>query len=132
MRPIVLAALLLISTAARADLVPPNLVDCRDKAPGAACRQPDGGDGTCQPSTCTRHDYSQGIPPRSVPYDCLLCRPAPAEKPAPVAPAPQAAPVPASEPSSRCDSTASAGLLALAAALTRRRPSTTVPRRSPR
>jgi uncharacterized protein (TIGR03382 family) len=134
MRRLVIAALMSIATIARADLVPPNVVGCRDKAPGAACQLPEGGDGTCQTSTCTRHDYSQGIPPRSVPYDCLLCKPAPAA-PAP-APAKSAeavvpAPQPVSETSSRCDTSATAGVFALtAAALFRRRSSLASPTRS--
>ena len=132
MRRLVIAAFLLFAGVARADLVPPNFVDCRDKAAGAACRLPEGGEGTCQAATCTRNDYSHGIPPRSVAYECLLCKPSsappasPAQEPPP-APAPEKsaeavppAPQPVPE-SSRCDTSASVGVFALAAAMIRRR-----------
>ena len=59
--------------AARADVAPPNLGGCQDKKAGDACKTDDGKDGYCKTSTCSRNDYSQGTPPRSVDYECLLC-----------------------------------------------------------
>ena len=56
--------------------------------------------GTCVADTCSRLDYSQGVPPRSVLRDCMRCQagappppPPPIVEPAPAAPAPAAPPV---------------------------------------
>lgn len=71
-----LAALLLLADPARADVPPPNTEDCSDKAAGDACETDDGAKGGCVKSTCSRLDYSQGTPPGSVEYECLICDPA--------------------------------------------------------
>ncbi len=91
-----------LPSSARADEAPPleNIV-CGSNKAGEAC-EVNGAAGTCVADTCSRLDYSQGVPPKSVVRDCMRCQvgappatqpPAPAA-PAPVAPAP-AAPAPA-------------------------------------
>ena len=73
-----------------ADVPPSDTQSCLNATVGAACKTDSGNDGTCQTSTCTRADYSNGPPPRRVPYDCLMCvtgaaplKPAPANEPTP-------------------------------------------------
>lgn len=73
---------LLLSSLAWADVAPPNLAGCNGKSAGAACDRDDGTKGTCATGTCSRNDYSGGIPPKSVSYECLLCD----EKVAPTSP----------------------------------------------
>lgn len=65
-----LAALL---TVAHADVPPANTEGCSGKAAGDACTTDAGEDGGCVTSTCSRLDYSNGTPPTSVDYECLLC-----------------------------------------------------------
>jgi hypothetical protein len=87
MRHLLLPAVLLLSSAAWADLPPSNSWGCQNKLANAACETDDGKPGLCQPARCSRLDYSSGIPPKTIEYDCLLCvetAPAPAKKPAPV------------------------------------------------
>ena len=67
------AALTLIACAAWADIPPPNSSSCRDAKPGAKCKSDEGKAGTCAKSTCSRNDYSEGPPPKSVSYECLVC-----------------------------------------------------------
>jgi uncharacterized protein (TIGR03382 family) len=71
-----LAAALLLSSTAWADIAPPNLSGCRDKEAGATCETDDARSGICQKSTCSRNDYSNGPPPKVVDYECLQCAPA--------------------------------------------------------
>lgn len=73
---------------ARADVISPAVAECQSKTAGAACSDA-GNPGQCAVSRCSKLDYSQGVPPRSVEYDCLECKPAPT--PADVAPAPEPA-----------------------------------------
>lgn len=92
MRVAAATALLLAFTAtARADVPPPNSEGCSSKSAGDACKNDSGATATCKATTCSRLDYSQGTPPSSVSYDCLLC-----EGPAPT-------PATGTSTSSRCD-----------------------------
>lgn len=62
-----------ISTAALADIPPPDTSSCQGKAAGAACVNDRGVDGKCTTQTCSKLDYSDGSPPGSVKYSCLQC-----------------------------------------------------------
>ncbi len=69
-------ALFLISSAAMADVIPPEESACDGKSPGDACTPPSGG--TCVASTCSRLDYEHwdrdaSATPPSVSYDCVRC-----------------------------------------------------------
>lgn len=64
---------LLFAGAARADLPPPEDVEvCSTSKVGDAC-EAEGKSGTCVTHSCSRLDYSGGVPPQSVSYDCLRC-----------------------------------------------------------
>ncbi|MCB9642617.1 MAG: hypothetical protein H6728_06035 [Myxococcales bacterium] len=73
---------------AQADVVPPEVGVCEQKAVGDACEW-SGVKGTCQSAKCTKLDYSDGSPPQSVEYDCVKCTSggAPSESPAAESPA---------------------------------------------
>ncbi len=92
-RRFLFALALTLPSSARADEAPPleNIV-CGSNKAGEAC-EVQGVAGTCVADTCSRLDYSQGVPPRSVLRDCMRCQvgapPAP-PPPAIVAPAPAA------------------------------------------
>lgn len=92
-RRFLFALALTLPSSARADEAPPleNIV-CSSNKVGEAC-EVHGVAGTCVADTCSRLDYSQGVPPRSVLRDCMRCQvgapPAP-PPPAIVAPAPAA------------------------------------------
>lgn len=74
---IIVATLLLQwSSNALADIVPPEVLSCDRHDAGATCPLASGGStsGNCVPSTCSRLDYSQGVPPVGVTYyACLRC-----------------------------------------------------------
>ena len=90
-------SLMLLSFPALADIPPADSVGCREKTAGAACKRDDQSEGTCVTATCSKNDYSGGIPPKTVSYDCLKCGTAVvAPTPAP-APAPAASPCPGRE-----------------------------------
>ena len=74
-RPLTLLALasLLLAAPALADVPPPNTQSCQQAQEGAACKTDDGVAGACQKQTCSRLDYSNGTPPTSKSYDCLVC-----------------------------------------------------------
>ena len=76
MRWLVVGAL--FASAAWADIPSPDSSGCRGKTAGATCKRDDGSDATCVASTCSRNDYSNGPPPKSVQYECLECLPGPA------------------------------------------------------
>lgn len=57
-----------------ADIILPDRAACQDKKADESCKV-DGKDGICMTTTCSRLDYSQGTPPRSVAYECLVCKP---------------------------------------------------------
>lgn len=109
---IALASSLMVPRAAHADIAqPPD--PCDGKAKGDPC---DGG--VCVTEKCSKLDYSKGVPPSSVEYDCVKCRAKPADAPAPAAgdPATPAAPVtPAPTPkASGCSLAGDGGGLSLA------------------
>jgi hypothetical protein len=84
---LLLLTALALSSIARADIAPPDLAQCADEQAGAKCTTDSGRDGTCQQLKCSRLDYSNGVPPDSVEYDCLQCvvsapRPPPSSSPA--------------------------------------------------
>jgi hypothetical protein len=62
-----------IAVPARADIPPPNSQGCDMKAAGDDCMKDDETAGTCVTEKCTKLDYSDGSPPTSVEYDCVLC-----------------------------------------------------------
>ena len=70
--------LLLLAAPAFADAIPMDRAVCDGKAAGDRCQVGEES-GVCATSTCSRLDYSQGIPPRSVEYECLVCGPPPGE-----------------------------------------------------
>lgn len=78
---LLVVGLSLTAALAQADVPPRNSIGCRDKIAGATCSTDDGASGACAKDTCTRNDYSQGPPPKQVPYECLTCvASAPAKK----------------------------------------------------
>lgn len=74
MRRLVLLAALLVSPVVVADLVISEEDVCRGLKPGAACRA-SLSEGVCTQSTCTRNDYSEGVPPKQKVVECLKCVP---------------------------------------------------------
>lgn len=78
-RLVLLVGIVLLVARAQADLPPPNGSQCAEKVVGAPCTRDDGTRGLCRTSTCSRHDYSHGIPPRVVSEPCLKCEPATAD-----------------------------------------------------
>ena len=91
--------LLSLCLSARADIAPSDIDGCSQKVAGDSCQTDQGEKGGCVKKTCSKLDYSNGTPPTSVDYDCLICDPAAA-------------------PSKGCSSTGqSAGLLGLLLAL---------------
>lgn len=87
MNRLLLAAALALAPAVLADLVVPQESACRELKAGAACRG-EFGEGVCTASTCTRNDYSEGVPPKQKVVDCLKCLPRP-ERPDGGTPAPK-------------------------------------------
>lgn len=114
-RPLLLGAALLPALAF-ADLLPPNTQPCQGKAAGVACTTDDGQAGACRPATCSRNDYSEGPPPKTVTYECLQCS---AAGPASDAGAAQAPEAPRRDGS--CAAAPGTGLAVLALALLRAR-----------
>jgi hypothetical protein len=76
-----LLASLSLPAPARADVPPPNLAGCDMKKAGDACVKDDDSDGTCVQQKCSKLDYSNGTPPTTVEYDCILCSGPPATTP---------------------------------------------------
>lgn len=68
-----LLASLSLPSLARADVPPPNFEGCDMKKAGDACVKDDKSNGTCVQQKCSKLDYSNGTPPTSVEYDCILC-----------------------------------------------------------
>jgi hypothetical protein len=75
------ALLLLLAPVASADVAPPNIGGCSSKKAGDTCKTDRNVGGVCTTSRCSKLDYSQGIPPSSINYDCLLCQEGAAEPP---------------------------------------------------
>ncbi len=67
------AFLLSLCLSAHADVPPANIDGCDEKIAGDACKDDAGKSGACVKSTCSKLDYSNGTPPTSVDYECLLC-----------------------------------------------------------
>ncbi|PZR18355.1 MAG: hypothetical protein DI536_00265 [Archangium gephyra] len=97
--------------AAWADVPPADVSGCSGKSAGEACKRDDGSDGTCASSKCGKLDYSEGVPPKAVEYDCMKCELKAA------APAPK----PPEEKKSSCAALPGEALLALGALLALRR-----------
>ncbi|MCC6873826.1 MAG: hypothetical protein IT378_05885, partial [Sandaracinaceae bacterium] len=68
-RAAALSMLLLAAGAARADVPTPGSYECNGLEVGDACTTGDQS-GACVRGTCYRNDYSNGPPPRPVPYEC--------------------------------------------------------------
>lgn len=75
--PLLLVAALGWAQEAAADVPPPeeNTI-CDGKKAGDACSTASVADGRCVADTCSRLDYSNGVPPQSVEYACQRCAPA--------------------------------------------------------
>ncbi|MFO0600529.1 MAG: hypothetical protein U0228_34800 [Myxococcaceae bacterium] len=86
MKTALVCVVLLAAGAAWADIAPPDLAGCTDKKAGDECKRDDGSAATCVTATCSRNDYSNGPPPKSVSYECLQCTGPVAEKKCAVAP----------------------------------------------
>lgn len=69
-----------------ADLISDEEAQCGSNKVGEACTVA-GEAGTCQKSTCSRNDYSEGVPPKTKQVECMVCKAgaAPPEPPEPVA-----------------------------------------------
>lgn len=71
---LVLGAASALSFSAAADVIQPEVAACGSAKAGDACEvPPSDAVGSCQPSRCSKLDYSQGVPPQSVEVDCLTC-----------------------------------------------------------
>lgn len=82
LRAMFAAALLvgaLLPLTATADLIPPDADACDGKSAGDPCQINGVEDGLCTTSTCSKLDYTDGTPPKSVEYECLRCEPAESE-----------------------------------------------------
>lgn len=76
--------LALDATPAAADLITDEEAVCQSKSEGDACTLADAA-GSCAKSKCGKNDYSDGVPPKHVEVDCLVCvatKDAPKELPA--------------------------------------------------
>jgi hypothetical protein len=74
---LVLSAVGFVALPVRADVIPPEVDACRNKAVGAACST-SGLTGSCQNQTCHRLDYSSwdrdaSASPPSMAYACVEC-----------------------------------------------------------
>lgn len=103
--------LLLSAALAWADVPPPDVAGCQGKQAGDACERDDRSAGTCAKATCSRNDYSEGPPPKTVDYECLKCAAA-------AAPSQKASGAPRS---SNCAAAPGLALLAVAGWLAARR-----------
>ena len=66
-------ATVLMASFAWADIPPMNSSGCHGAKAGSKCKTDASEPGTCVKSTCSRNDYSDGPPPKLVPYECLVC-----------------------------------------------------------
>jgi hypothetical protein len=60
------------ATPVLADVISDEEAVCRDKSEGSLCRAL-GKAGRCTKSTCSRNDYSDGVPPKTVQSECVVC-----------------------------------------------------------
>jgi len=75
-RRAVVALALLASLESHADVIISNEEDCIGRDAGVACTSWSlKGRGVCTPSTCTRKDFSEGLPARRKEVACLRCLP---------------------------------------------------------
>jgi len=72
MNPRIFALALAVAAPAWADVIRPAEAECKEKKKGDACRAGDGA-GVCEESTCSRKDYSGGVPPKTKAVPCLKC-----------------------------------------------------------
>ena len=79
-----LLSLALYSGPSNADIAPPNTDGCADKKAGESCMTDGQKKGSCVARRCYRNDYSNGVPPEQVGYDCLTCEASAAKKPSSV------------------------------------------------
>lgn len=113
--PVIAALVVVLTTSARADIIPPNVGQCHGKKAGDACELFGGGGmGVCEDKTCSRV-----LPNGQEDYPCTTCVPRAEPEPATTAP-PETAPTPATAPpgkASKCDAGGAEGLLAMGVAL---------------
>lgn len=86
---------------AMADVISDEEAQCRSEKVGEACTIA-GESGTCQKSTCSRNDYSEGVPPKTKQVECMVCKPG-AVAPEPVAEA-KDSPKPEEDKAAKADS----------------------------
>jgi hypothetical protein len=68
-----LAATVVVSAAALADIPPDDSWQCRDQPAGATCVTQAGAKGLCTSKLLPRWDYSHGIPPKTIHVEVLIC-----------------------------------------------------------
>lgn len=71
----VLVALCSFAATSLADIPPANSSQCRAAQAGAPCTTDDGKPGTCVTQKVGRLDYSEGVPPKAIQVDMLICVP---------------------------------------------------------
>ena len=69
----ILLVVLVAPRVLRADVPPPNVAQCNGKTAGDTCTTDDSKPGACASSTCSKLDYSDGTPPGTTTYPCLIC-----------------------------------------------------------
>lgn len=124
-----LLLLTLLAAPALADVPPADTAGCGGRKEGEACKTDSGQAGSCVTSTCSRLDYSNGIPPSSKSYECMKCvssneaaAPPPVAADAPTTTKPAApAPAPKEEKKSSCAMVPGELLVGLALALFRKK-----------
>ena len=72
-----------LPTVAWADVISEEEDQCRAKNEGDACSVGDEA-GRCAKDSCSRNDYSEGVPPKTISVECLICKTGEAPKPAEV------------------------------------------------
>jgi MYXO-CTERM domain-containing protein len=80
--PALAVAVALIPITSHADVIDPSEDACGGKNENDAC-EVGGREGYCKTSTCSKLDYSDGVPPKTKDYDCLTCEPGAAPEPDP-------------------------------------------------
>ena len=73
MKNVLMAVVMLTAGAVWADVPPSDTQGCLQKARGDACQTDASKAGACQAQTCSRLDYSDGSPPGTITYACLVC-----------------------------------------------------------
>lgn len=75
MKNVLMAVVMLTAGAVWADVPPADTQGCLQKAKGDACQTDASKAGACQSQTCSKLDYSDGSPPGTITYACLVCVP---------------------------------------------------------